>query len=538
MTDFTNLQEIAENKWQAKYHGNYGIYTVKLVLDANGRRTNFDCSCPSDYYPCKHIAMMEKEVAKYNKQKSKISDTLTIDEVLKKVSFNELQQFVIQQAKYNIELANALMLEFSHRVRNKNTNPYSGILSEALEDVYFDDEDYYNDYALEIEPLNEWLDKAKKCLAQDKYEDALLISQACIEEFADWYEQADGEMCDYIETAFYETKPFDILQEIVKKTTDFDQKLYDYCKLEMQKSKYKEQSRILDGFNDLMAVLAPKINPAEFIALQKSLLQQVSDKKSHKTEKILERMIQFYRSAGQPEKADEIVENNLQIENFCKQAVEKRIAKQEYEDAKRLIYDYLKKYLSNNNHDHWDEYILDIAQKEKDVPTIRKTAFGFISSRFNNKYYAILRSTYTKEEWVNELENLIRHYEQGNKTYWGKFNNRLNFNSSVADVLVAEKAAERLLLYLENNADVELVEKYYSAVAAEFPARTLFLFRKVLDEFSAKNLGRDKYEYVKSLLNKMAKIKDGEVVVNEMVANYRSVYKSRRAMLEILGCFK
>ena len=205
-----------------------------------------------------------------------------------------------------------------------------------------------------------------------------------MEEFAGWYQDADGEIYDYIEDSGYDTKPFDILQEVVEKTTEFDRELYDYCRQEMQKSKYGEQSGILDGFNDLMATLAPKINPAEFIALQESLLQQVSDKKSRKAEKILERMIRFYHSAGQPEKAGEIVENNLQIESFCRQAVEKRIAGQQYEDAKRLIYNYCGKD-SSDYHSHWDEYILDIAQKEKDVPTIRKMAFGFISVRISTK---------------------------------------------------------------------------------------------------------------------------------------------------------
>ena len=305
----------------------------------------------------------------------------------------------------------------------------------------------------------------------------------------------------------------------------------------MQKSKYEEQSGILDGFNDLMATLAPKIDPAEFIALQEKLLEQVSDKSSYEAEKILKRMIQFYHSAEQPEKADKIVENNLQIENFCRQAVEKRIAKQQYEDAKRLIFNYLKKNPSNY-HRYWNEYILDIAQKEKDVHTVWKTAFGFISSHFDKKYYTIYRATFSAEEWANELENLILHYEQKKETtYWGNFNNRLDFNTSIADVLVAEKASNRLLTYLEKYSDVELVEKYYTATAGEFPERTLSLLQKMLDEFAEKNLGRDKYEYIKGLLKKMEKIKGGKEIVNKMVVRYRTVYKNRRAMLEVLGGF-
>jgi hypothetical protein len=33
MTDIYDLQQTAENSWQAKYHGNYGNYIIKLTLD-------------------------------------------------------------------------------------------------------------------------------------------------------------------------------------------------------------------------------------------------------------------------------------------------------------------------------------------------------------------------------------------------------------------------------------------------------------------------------------------------------------------------
>ena len=539
MTDFTDLREVAENKWQAKYHGNYGVYTVKLTLNAKGERTDFSCSCPSDYYPCKHIAMMEREVAEQIVQNSKKEETsaLTVDNVLKHVSLDELRHFVIQQAKYSSVLTNALILEFSHRVRSKDTNPYFDILHEELEDVHFDYEDYYEyDSGFEIDPLNEWLEKAQTCLTQEKYEDALLICQACIEEFVDWFENVDNEAGDYIETDYYETKPFDILQEIIEKTTKFDQKLYDYCKQEIQQSKYEEHPDILDGFNNLMAALAPKINPTEFIALQDSLLKQISDKSSYKAQKIQQRKIDFYRLSGQPDKADEIIENNLQIKDFCRQAVEKRIAKKQYKDAKKLINDYSEKYPSNY-HDYWGEYILDIAQKEKDIPMIRKTAYEFIRSHFDKKYYEIFRSTFTAKEWENELENLIQHYENNKTTYWVGYGKSLNFNTSIADVLIVEKATERLLAYLEKSSEIELVEKYYMHVSEQFPERILSLFRKTTDVFAEKNLGRDKYEYIKTILGKMKKIKDGEAVVNEMVAHYRNIYRTRRAMMEVLKSF-
>ena len=536
MLDFKDIREVAENKWQAKYHGNYGIYTVKLTLNANGRRTDFSCSCPSDYYPCKHIAMMEEAVAKQQKRIAKVEKTdkaISVAELLKRVSDEELRKFVVQQSKYNPEFTNALMMEFLHKAKDEKTNPYYGILHNALKNISLDYEDYYDyEYGIEIEPLNEWLEKAEKCLAEKKYEETLLICQACIEEFVDWYNNADSFERDYLPEGYYQSKPFEILQELLEKTTQSDQKLYDYCKQEMQKSTYSNQSEILDGFNDLLAKLSPKIKPEEFISLQDKLLAEIPDKKSYEAEKILKRKIQFYKDLGQAEKADEIIENNLQIESFCRQAVEKRIANKQYTEAKTLIQNYLLKY-ATYHHKYWDEYLLDIAQKENDTPTIRKITFDFISSRFNQKYYAIFRASFPAEEWTVELEKLIQHYEKTKSMTWlGQ--TRVYLNTSTADVLVAEKATERLLAYLEKSPAVEFVENYYQHISEQFPERTLSLLRKTLDMYATNNLGRDKYEYVKRTLEKMKKIKGGETVVNEMLTNYRTIYKNRRAMIEIL----
>ena len=120
---------------------------------------------------------MEKAVAGQKKRKSEIEtpDALTVGDVLKHVSLEELQQFVVRQAKYNVELTNALMLEFLHKTRSGSTNPYSGILRKALGKVHFDYDDYYDyEYGLEIEPLNEWLDKAETCRAQGEIQGSAL----------------------------------------------------------------------------------------------------------------------------------------------------------------------------------------------------------------------------------------------------------------------------------------------------------------------------------------------------------------------------
>jgi hypothetical protein len=291
----------------------------------------------------------------------------------------------------------------------------------------------------------------------------------------------------------------------------------------MGKDKYSG-TEMFDKFNDLLSILAMRENPDEFIALQEKLLKQIKDKSSRDAEKILQREIDFYNKIQQPDKANALIEKNIQIENFCYQTAEKRFAERNFSEAKKLIKDFLLN--GKNYHDRrWNKLLLKIAKKEKDVPTIRSIAFAFIEQYFDKQYFAVYKSTFTPDEWSDALEHILQHYQK----------NSNDFRSSVANVLVAEKSAERLLQYIEKNISIQRMEEYHTAFAASYPEKTLELFRKVVDKYAVNNLGRNHYEYIAGLLKKMRKIKNGDKTVAEMISCYRTEYKNRRAMLEILN---
>jgi hypothetical protein len=530
MTDIFDIQEIEENRWQAKYHGNYGIYTVKMTLDKNRKPVNFSCTCPSDYYPCKHIAYVQDAINERLKkiEKPPKTKTPTVADVLKNVSLDELRTFVVQKAKYSEDLTNAIMLTFAGKLSKSTENIYLPILRKALDSVSFDSGIYddYENYDIDLEILGEWYKKAKESVKQENYTEAEMICKACIEEYAAWLDEQENEVEDFIYED-YQGDFFKLLQQMADAGKIDAKSLYQYCKAETGKKKYADKT-LFDELNDLMLHLAPRVNPDGFIADQKALFKELNDKTSREAEKILTRMIDFYNCNNQTDKADELLENNLQIESFCKKTIEKRIAEKKYTEAKKLIADFLKQKDTDYRRDCSD-YLLTIAQQENDIPAVRTISYNYLSHSFNKDSCRIYKSTFTSEEWAVELDKLIKYYEEVGK----KWHN--SFNSNIANLLLAENAAERLLNYVEKYHSAEIIEKYHSAFVHEFPEKTLILFRQAVDNYAGKNLGRDKYEYVNRLLRQMKKIPDGEKVVSEMIANYKIVYKNRRAMLEILG---
>jgi len=525
-TGIIELRKIAENQWKAKYQGNYGVYTIKITTD--GKKTvKYSCSCPSDYSPCKHIPMIEEAIAKKiaADEKEENSSGLRLEDFIGNVSAEKLREFIITQAKYNTEFNNAILLEFSANAGNAKGNKYSKLIRTTLAAVPNDEDDYYCEECLNIDVLDQWIDKAKNCVRLKQYDEAILICKAIIEEYSQWLYNVGGDV-SMIFSLEYQSVPFDIINDTIEHINK--KELFNYCLGEMKKKKY-EETDFYHGFQQLFGNLAVTVDPDAFIALQDKLLADVNDKSPHEAETILRRKINFYLRLGQKKKAWDLVKENMQIESFRLKVVKRKIEKQNFKTAKKLINDFInaqgkdpEKFFNRT----WLELLLDIAQKENDIPTVRKLSYRFIEDYFKKEHYQIYKASFSSAEWADEREKLFLHYS-GKK----------RFSHSAAELLVAENEIERLLNYVEKYLSIDDLERYYKVFASDYPEKTLEMFKEVLIPYADNNTGRSYYEHILSLLRKMSQIKGGKKVASDLIADFRLHYKNRRAMMEILNGF-
>lgn len=528
MNKIIDLQETSPNFWKARYRGNHGIYTVKIETDGKDIR-NFSCSCPSDYYPCKHIPIVREAINdRISKNRAK-PEKGVFENVVRKMSLNDLQEFVIRFGLHNTSFQQAVLLEFTPPHKHPGGNNYSEIIRCALEDIDFDSDDIYDYHyeGFEIDALDQWLKKAREYIEQGNDAEAILIAKACIEEYADWARGIDIDLDGYIsEDYLYE--PFSILEKAYENGCMTAEELLAYCKKEVGKNKYDRTS--VSMFNNLIMNLTEDTNPEAYIVMQDKLFNNLSDKSSYEAKQILERKIDFYKKRDDAQTAQRIIEENLQIEAFRQKVVKKMIADNKFKEAKKLINEYIKSKESHNSFNGynscWDEYLLEIAGKENDTKEIRKISRKFIDRTFRLTYYQTYRLTFSKEEWPAECEKLIKHYQKG--SIW--------FISSIADIFVEEKQTARLLAYLTKHLRCDILEQYYKNIADEFPEETIALFRRTVDE-QMKNTGRDIYENTVRHFESMFHVKGGEGVVKQMIGDYTTQYRTRKAMVEIFTRF-
>ena len=531
MHGITELRQIGENEWKAKYHGNYGVYTIKIAYDGK-KRKSFSCTCPSDFSPCKHIFIVEEAIEEriaINKKQEK-QDGLQLEDLIKNVSVENLRKFLVSQALYNPELANAMLLEFAANAQNTKGNKYLAIIQKALTSVTYNIDDYYyTGQCQDIDALDQWIRKANDCVDAELYHEAVLICKAIIEEYSQWLYDIDVEDTMMFPSE-YQYRPFEIIEELLMENLIelHEKDLFDFCFTELKKEKYTKTDYI-NYFHQLLGNVAVSVDPDKFIALQDELLENINDKGSHEAAAILKRKINFYRSLGKSDKAWMLIKDNIQIESFRLELTEERIKKRDFITAKKLINDFIE---MRNQDPHrridsnWYKLLLDIAQKEKDIPSIRELAFRFIKDSFNEEYYYIYKKTFSLEEWAGEQEKLLQHYD--NEKY---------FSNSAADLLVTEKDTGRLLSYIEKYLSLSELERYYKVFADDYPEKTLMLFKKALISYARDHVGRSHYENIYVIFEKMSKIKGGKKVISDIMISFRDLYRNRRAMMEVLRKF-
>ena len=165
-----SLNQESANKWSASYDGNYGIYKIKISFDDNNNLKNYNCSCPSDYNPCKHIDMILKAISKKitinNTKQQKENHSELIKSLFNGKSKDKFIHFLIEYADYNTDFVNKLKKDFFTEKSVKSSIKINQIISDGmpsgnLENDY-DDYGYNGHYEedIEIEIFDEWKEKA------------------------------------------------------------------------------------------------------------------------------------------------------------------------------------------------------------------------------------------------------------------------------------------------------------------------------------------------------------------------------------------
>ena len=534
--------EIRPGDYEAVVEGSEE-YTVKLSI-RNGVITEHSCDCPYEMGPvCKHVAAvifyLEQEelgltqnTKKASSKKAKASSskpskrkTLAqqVDELLDKVTLDELTLFVREHATKNAQFRDLLLASFAQYNPNESKAIYAkqvkALIKVARGKYGLIDSSGAKYISKEISPL---LSLAERYLSQGNHQSAFFICTAIMDELISALLCADDRE-GVLGNAIYAA--YDTLSAIASEEPSeaIRKQILKYCFTSFDKRTFAGWDWHI-GLLQLAACILDTEGEVEEIFKRINSIPESDEYEIKEVQKIKYCILLGKKGT---EVAQKYLEQNIGNPSFRAQAIQDALDQKDYERATALANDGIEQDsgypgLVTN----WYEWLLKIAESQKDTERIILYARHLL---LNNSipsldYYEILRKTVPPEEWTDFVEAIIQEAME-RKPYYR--------TDLVASIFIREEWWSRLLDLVKKECNLDQLAKYEKLLAQHFPSELADLYAERIIEYVESHIGRNYYRTACKYIRKMIKL-GARDKADEVISQLRQTHYNRRALMEEL----
>lgn len=534
-------EEITQGIYEAIVTGS-DEYTVELKIK-NETVIEHVCSCPYDFGPiCKHIVgvlfylqqdvleLKQKNIPVHkNKEKNttkkvkKKTIREQVNEVLEKITHDELKSFILEKSEHNPPFRNIFLSTFSHKNASESKELYAKqvrtILRTAAGREGFI---HWNQIRSVGKTVHEFLTSAQQQFANKNFRSSIFICTAVMEEMTEALQFADDSNADIGGNI---TISFEMLLNIAKEKLpeEIRTQLFEYCLSSFEK-------QIYSGWDWHIGVMqiASEIFIGEEEAQQ--IITCINKLKNSEYENEEAQIIQYSiikKTKGEKE-ADKFILKNISNPSLRREAIEKELKNKKYKKAISLAKDGIKSDQENKPGLalEWYDWLLQIAQAEKDKEKIIEYARLLFINNFRQEqdYYHLLKNTVKANLWNSFVENIIKDISATN--------NWFNFDS-VAKIFITEEWWGRLLELIKQNPLLNYIENYEKFLSKDYSDELIQLYSDAIIIQMKNSTGRIHYRTACKYLRRMIKL-GGRKYVEKIIADFRIQYPHRKALMQEL----
>lgn len=537
-------EEIRLGDYEAVVEGSEE-YTVKLSI-RNRVITEYSCDCPYEMGPvCKHVAAvifyLEQEelgltqnTKKASSKKAKASSskpskrkTLAqqVDELLDKVTHDELTLFVREHATKNAQFRDLLLASFAQYNPNESRTLYAKQVK-ALIKVARDSDKYglidssgAKYISKEISPM---LSLAERYLSQGNHQSAFFICTAIMDELISALLCADDRE-GVLGNAIYAA--YDTLSAIASEEPSeaIRKQILKYCFTSFDKRTFAGWDWHI-GLLQLAACILDTEDEVEEIFKRINSIPESDEYEIKEVQKIKYCILLEKKGT---EVAQKYLEQNLDNPNFREVAIQDALDQKDYERATALANDGIEQdsgypgLITN-----WYEWLLKIAESQKDTERIILYARHLLlnDSRPSLDYYEILRKTVPPEQSTDFVETIVQEAIE-RKPYYR--------TDLVASIFIREEWWSRLLDLVKKECNLNQLAKYEKLLAQHFPSELADLYAERIIEYVESHIGRNYYRTACRYIRKMIKL-GARDKADEVISQLRQTHYNRRALMEEL----
>jgi len=532
------LDKISPNTYEAVVEGTED-YTVRLTVE-NNVVTDYSCDCPYDFGPvCKHVAAVffslqeeelgltkktekPKKAAKSGTKKSK-SVATQINELMAKASNDELKELIRMEAAKNAVFRNHVLASLEHYDENVSKELYKKQLKAMIRSAtgrYGLIE--WNQARSLGRAVDELLDSAKKQIKRGSYQNALWICFAVMEEMLEALNGADdsnGDISGCIDEAFY------VVGEIAT-TCDsaaIRRQILDFCLDEFDKGVFEGW----DWHNSLLFMATELVVTDDDFARVMVLAdkKQQSDYRNEELQLIKYDLLLKWKGDTV---ANQFLEQNMDNPRFRRMAIKKALEQKNYAKAVKLAEDGVRTDLKDKPGlaKEWYDWLLKIAQEQKDIPKIIEYARYLLVDNFRNEqdYYQILKDHVKPEDWEAVINAIVHEIKAKRRWY---------DTGLVGSIYIREEKWDKLWEMVKENPDLSTIERYESYLSKHYSDELVDLYTNQILDYLEHNMGRDHYQTACRYIRRMIKL-GGKTKADKLIAQLRTLYAKRPALMQEL----
>jgi uncharacterized Zn finger protein len=531
------MNQDSNGTWYAVVEGNYGDYEVEIEIDGKGNVGSYYCDCPYDEYLCKHIAAVALAIAENNTISiSPIEEQINEDwkHLIQKAKADDLRNFMLDFGQKNHEFRHQVELTFSKPETVQSSNNiayYQNQVSGVFDSYGYDD---YLDYRRSHEAMrdiNHFLSKADNYYEKGNLNEAFCIAAAIVTEAIgaiQYMDDSSGECSAAISGSLQ------VIENVFDNTNseELQNRLFEWLHKQIQNMDSTDYG-MDDHLEPLFfkTAISLKKQDIAYQIIDQQLTQLKAEdgwSKSYYKERYLSYKIDLLNSEGKKDEANEIIDQNLQFEEFRQIRVNEALNTNNYANAEKLLLEGIqiakKDDLPGVVH-KWKDQLLNLFKQQNNSKEYNRLARElFVENTWNIRYFRIFKKTTSGNEWAKQRDSLISELKNKKRGYFTGTS-----SDDMAQIYIEEQMLGDLFELVRKSGSIHTIIRYTDYLKDDYSADLIGMYKNAI-EGAAVHTGRHVYVELVDYLKKMAKLKGGLKAAKLLKESLLDKYKNRPAM--------
>lgn len=472
----------------------------------------------------------------------------TFKTLLKKIDTDELRQFIHLHALAHPEFKTEVQVYFSDKDdRIDLADNYRSLVHSIV--GKYEDRGYItyrraSDVSAEIDRLTE---KGYSFAEKKDFRKALKVAEALLLPTTEIIQYSDDSGGYIGESIAYIIKLIDLIAEDGLGVNGLADELFEFLGTELQNNLYFDYGDfgydLFTIFHSLSVQLKRTDSYLNFVKNKMVNLKVPSDE--YQINYLKTKQIEFYQEVGLSEEANKLISENMDLVDVRKTVLEKLLARQDYQSAKKLIKEGIQVAEAKEHPGTviaWQKDLLHIATLEGDIGSVRRISKILAFDRgLNRTYYAQWKSTFPANEWKSVIEETIAErtaevtaeQKRMPRNLW-----RLNHAllRELGPIFIQEGHWDNLLTLVQNDGSLMSVSAYHPYLHAHYPDALVAMYVPLFLKRGEQASDRSAYaELVREMKKVIKDIPSSSAPIKGVAQQLREKFPRRPAMLDELS---